>query len=105
MKSRPYGKNGVVGTRHMTHDTEDKEEEQFVLVFTGMMLVFVAKHHGDQVAQSAGGGKTVYCRMKCVLFPLPLQHVLTHLHVWCHDNLHLVLTFQACHVKITDLLW
>ena len=50
---RPHGKNGVVGIRRITHDTEHKKEEPFVLMFRGMMLVFLAKHHGDQMKCSA----------------------------------------------------
>ena len=50
---RPHGKNGVLGTRHMTRDTEHKKEEPFVLMFLGMMLLFLAEHHGDQMKCSA----------------------------------------------------
>jgi hypothetical protein len=49
----PHGKNGVVGIRHITRDTEHKKEEPFVFMFLGIMLVFMAKHHSDHMKYSA----------------------------------------------------
>jgi hypothetical protein len=38
---------------HITRNTEHKKEESFVLMFLGMILVFLAKRHGDQMKCSA----------------------------------------------------
>jgi len=45
------------------------------------------------------------CEERGELSLLLLLHVLVRLPAWYHDILHLMLKFQACPIKMKDLLW